>query len=136
MINSFLARRLLITALAVCLAAPLVAGAAADTVREVMEQLTIPASTAIFDVADAPKSDTEWATLRGHVATLAEGGRLLTTGDRVRDRGEWLVQAQAHIDAIARLSKAIEGRNFDAMLEAGDALAVTCENCHAKYLAK
>jgi hypothetical protein len=134
-INTPLRRMFSIAVLAGCVAAsPLLADGAADTVREVMNRMTIPASTAIFDISEPPKSDAEWKAAERHGVALIEGANLLLTGDRVRDDGEWMAQARAHRDAAIAVATAAGSHKFEALLEASDALALTCVNCHKSYL--
>lgn len=112
------------------------APAAPRTVLEVMVRMTVPASAAIFDVGEAPKTDAQWKALRAHAVTLMDTGPLLLAPGRARDQGEWANQVRTHVDAAGRVAKAAEARNFDALLAASDAVAETCVTCHKGYLAK
>lgn len=50
-----------------------------------------------------------------------------------RDRVTWSKLARTLIDAGVVALKAIDARNPEALLEAGDALEMTCEQCHERY---
>lgn len=106
------------------------------TVLEIMEDTVVPESTAIFDLVDPPSSPAVWNSAREHASHLKDTGDQMLAPSRVRDNGEWLVEVRAYLDANSRIIKAAETKNFDAFLEASDALAATCLNCHAKYLGK
>jgi hypothetical protein len=50
-----------------------------------------------------------------------------------RDRATWSKLARALIDAGLVALKAIDAKNPEALLEAGDAIEMTCEQCHERY---
>ncbi len=50
-----------------------------------------------------------------------------------RDRATWSKLARALVDAGLVALKAIDAKNADALLEAGDAIEMTCEQCHERY---
>jgi hypothetical protein len=106
------------------------------TVLQIMEQTVVPESTAIFDIAEPPKAAAEWTAARTHAVAIARTGELMLSPANSPDKGEWVAQVQAYVDAGNRLARAADAKNFDAFLEASDALAETCVNCHAKYLEK
>jgi len=49
------------------------------------------------------------------------------------DRTSWVNFAHALHDAGMTAFKAIEAKNADALLDAGEAIDTACENCHLKY---
>jgi cytochrome c556 len=105
------------------------------TTRQLMLEVVTPTSNAVFDVAiGEPDSDEAWEALAASARLLAESGNLLMIGDRVRDDDEWMVEAQAQVDAAVEALTAIEARNVDDIIASGDALYQTCESCHMRYL--
>jgi hypothetical protein len=106
------------------------------SVRQIMEALVVPASDAVFNVADPPADATAWAGIERQAAMLAEGGNLLLLGSRARDGQEWAESARALVDGAAKAATAAHDQNFDALVEASDAVYGTCVSCHATYLPK
>lgn len=105
------------------------------TVRELMEAMIIPASDALFDVPpEAPTDDAEWKRLRYNALILAESANLLLIGDRPRDREVWVRSARTLGDAALDALKAVDGRNIDALLDAGDRILGACTQCHDRHL--
>ena len=106
------------------------------SVRQIMEALIVPASDVVFNVADPPADATAWAGIERQAAVLAEGGNLLLIGDRVREGEAWAPSARALVDGAARAAAAARDKNFDALVEASDAVYGTCVACHATHLPK
>ncbi len=114
------------------------------TVKQLMAAAVSPSSEVLFDSVGtvvskdgveeiAPQSDEEWANVRNHAIILAESGNLLMMDARAKDRGEWMKNAQALIDAGVTALKAAEARSPAALLEAGGHLDAVCDQCHSKY---
>lgn len=116
------------------------AGAVAQpvaTVRQVMLGLTVPASDLLFQIADqVPEDDTGWETVIATAAMLAESGNLLLTAPRDIGQPEWREFAVQLVERSKDAMAAAGRHDVDAVLEAGNALYETCENCHLKYLPK
>ena len=132
------------TALIVVIIMGLAAGTAASqdanktapTVKHVMATMTVPASDVIFTAAsEPPKDEQQWVALRASAATLAESGRLLVTNDNKHD-AEWVKMARALVTEAEATFEAIDAKNPDALMQAGDSLYLTCETCHARYMAQ
>ncbi len=113
-----------------------IAGAAAANVavKDVIDAMVIPPSDALFNVGrQTPESYDEWSALRNQAVILVEAGRALTIEDRSRgatwDRlsEEMSAAGQGAIDAI-------DARNVDGLLDAGNALMDACTSCHIEYL--
>lgn len=105
------------------------------TIREIMENFTIPSSNAVFEAqSEPPKEADRWAALRSHGLTLAESANLLLLPGRARDTGEWVTFATAMRAGAQAVIKAAEAKDADAFSSASDRLYESCENCHAKYL--
>ena len=64
---------------------------------------------------------------------LAEAGNLLMMEGRAVDKGEWIKMSQAMIDAAKVALKATEAKSADAVLDSGDAINQSCDNCHQRY---
>src|ERR1700722_5935424 len=70
------------------------------TVHQIMVGIVAPASDVVFKVATAgPKDDKEWAAVQNSALTLAEAGNLLMIPGRAKDKGEWMKNAKALLDA-------------------------------------
>lgn len=106
----------------------------------------------------APETDAEWEALRGHAITLLEATNLLLMEGRLvaapgsrsempgvdlepeqieallaQDRGAWnAFVGGLHTTGTAVLA-AIDSKNVDGLLVAGDELDLACENCHTRY---
>jgi len=105
-----------------------------------------------------PKTDEDWANVRRRAVTLIEATNLLIMEGRAvarpgeksenpgielgpeeiekviaSDRTSWVNFAHALHDAGMTAFKAIEAKNADALLDAGEAIDTACENCHLKY---
>jgi hypothetical protein len=105
-----------------------------------------------------PRTDEDWATVRNHAVRLVEASNLLLIeGRRVaadthksefpgielepaqiqelidKDRATWVKLAGALHDAAMPALKAIEAKNAEGLLDAGEGIDVACENCHLKY---
>ena len=114
------------------------------TVRQIMTQLTSPASEVVFSAVltvsspagvenIAPKDDEEWQKVVDNAAMLVESGNLLLMGDRVQDQGDWIKMTHALIEASIVSMKAAKAKDVDALYDSFDGLYLSCENCHLKY---
>jgi hypothetical protein len=106
------------------------------TVLDVMLGTTVPASTAIFDVTEPPKTPAEWQALAKHATAIIDSGALLLAPSRARDKGQWVTEVRRHVEDATRVVKAAEKKDFDAYLAASDSLAESCVNCHKVYLSR
>ncbi|HAK56805.1 MAG TPA: hypothetical protein DCP38_15200 [Acidobacteria bacterium] len=105
------------------------------SVMQLMDAMTIPASNAVFNVGrQPPETDEEWSALALSAVVLAESGNLLLIRDRARDEAAWTEASQAMVEAGAAALGAVEARDVDALLDAGDVVFGSCEACHATYL--
>jgi hypothetical protein len=89
----------------------------------------------LFQLSDnVPKDDAGWDRIVATAAVLAESGNLLLAGPRDLKQPEWTQLAQAMVarakDAMAAAAK----HDVDAVLEAGNGIYESCENCHNKYM--
>jgi len=96
--------------------------------------MIIPASNALFDVGrQAPESDEEWLALRKQAVILVEAGRALTIDSRSRGIA-WDNWSEALSAAGQSAINAIDNRDADGALDAGNALIETCTDCHLQHL--
>jgi len=114
------------------------------TVRQIMRGIVAPAATVVFESVSttvsangieekAPKTDEEWFAVGSSAAALVESGNLLVIGNRAVDRQEWLTMSRAMADAGRAALKAVEAKNAEGILEAGEQINTSCDNCHQKY---
>ena len=103
-------------------------------VKDVIDAMVIPTSNALFDVGRAaPESEEAWLALRNQAVILAEAGRALTVAGRSRGE-EWDASSQAMSAAADNAVKAIDSRDVDGVLDAGNVLIEACSGCHGRYL--
>ena len=106
----------------------------------------------------APKTDDEWKAVRRHAVTLVEASNLLIMpGRRVARPGEpagdpkidlppeeiqklvdgdlarWVRLAHGLHDAASTTLKAVDARDVNGLLAAGEGLDAACEACHKTY---
>ena len=107
---------------------------AVATVKQLCQGVITASSDALFNVGrEAPSSDYEWTVLHNDALMLAESGNLLMIGGRARDADEWMVMSQELVDAGVVAVEAVEARNTEHVLAAGDQIVVVCEKCHEPY---
>ena len=105
-----------------------------------------------------PETTDDWAALRHHAVMIAEATNLLIVEGRriaapesrselpgvdlhpnaiqalvTEDWESWTVLARGLHEASATVLDAVDARDLDALLTAGAALDVACENCHSRY---
>ena len=114
------------------------------TVRQVMLGIVGPSAATVFDAVSttvtgtgieekARKTDEDWARVGAEGASLADAGQLLMTESRAVDRGDWIKMSQQMIDAGLATLKATEAKDKDGVLNAGEPLNASCDNCHQRY---
>lgn len=106
----------------------------------------------------APQTDEEWKNVRRHAIPILEamnlllmpGRKVARPGEKVEnpkvelsperiqtliddDRESFVKLAHGLHDAMTVAIKAIDGKNADALFDAGDGIDKACENCHLKY---
>jgi hypothetical protein len=125
-------------------AAPAISVTPVASIKQIMKGIVGPASTAVFNSVsttvsikgieeEAPQTDAEWEALGNSGAALSESGNLILIGGRAIDNGDWVTQTQAMIEAGKAVLKATQEKNPMKVLEAGEALNASCDNCHRKY---
>jgi hypothetical protein len=109
----------------------------ATTVKQVMVNMTIPASEVIFDAAaDPPQTAERWEAVRKSAATLAESGQMLQTTGIAKDTGTWIEMAQEMVNQAQATLKAANAKDAGALSAVGDRVYVTCDTCHKRYMDK
>ena len=114
------------------------------SVKQIMKGITGPAATIVYNAvgetvtskgteARAPHTDEEWEAVGNAAAALIESGNLLMMGTRVVDRGEWLKQSQALVEAGKEALKAVQAKNAEGVFAAGEPVNLSCDNCHRRY---
>jgi hypothetical protein len=125
-------------------AAEVPAPVAIASIKQVMNGITMPAATAVYNAVGtivnaegvketAPQNDEEWAALASQAAALVESGNLLLMGNRLVDNGDWVTITRTMIEKGQLAIKAAEGHDKEGILDAGSAINETCDACHAKY---
>jgi len=114
------------------------------SVKQIMKGIVAPAATAVFNSVSstvtakgteekAPQTDEEWEALGNTAAALIESGNLLLMGSRAVDKGDWVTQSQALIEAGKAVLKATQAKSTEQVLASGEALNMSCDDCHRKY---
>ena len=114
------------------------------TVKQIMSGVVAPSATSIWDsvattVSAAgidekmPRTDEEWVSVATSAAVLADSAGMLLASGRAVDTGDWPKMAQAMAAAAAKALKAAEAHSTDGILEVGDEINQTCDNCHERY---
>jgi len=104
------------------------------TVKDVMLGLTIPNSDFIWGVEEEPTDDLGWAEIRLNAIMLAESANLLLAEGRAREGDTWASQASALATAARVTISAVDSKDFDGVIDSGEAIYNTCESCHTVYL--
>lgn len=114
------------------------------SVKQIMQGIVGPAADRVFASVkytetlkgreeQVPHTDAEWQAVGNDAAALVESGNLLLMKGRRVDAGEWIRMSQMMIDAGRIVLRAAEARSPDKVLEAGEALNVSCDTCHQRY---
>ena len=114
------------------------------SVKQIMDGIIAPSARVVFDAVSTivdgtgihenqPRTDGEWEAVGASAAALIEAANLLMMGERAIDRGDWLKMSRAMADAGGAALKAAEAKNPEGILEAGEVVNETCDNCHQRY---
>ena len=120
------------------------AAAPVARVKQIMRGIVGPSANVVFESVSttvsaagieekAPKTDSEWAEVGSSAAALVESANMLTIGPRAIDRTEWVQMSKAMADAGMTALKATEKKDAAGVLAAGEAINMSCDNCHRKY---
>ena len=114
-------------------------------VSQIMKGTVGPSSDVVFGAVEIdldakgtherkPETDAQWEAVRNSAITLMETGNLLMMPGRARDRGVWMEQSRALVEAGALAAKAAEAKNARALLDAGHSINLSCDGCHNRYM--
>lgn len=87
----------------------------------------------------APANDADWHELEHAAVTLAAAGNTILLGGSGPDDAKWVDETdwesltQAETDAALDALLAIDNKDLNALLTAGDSLTDTCEACHMAH---
>ncbi|MEQ1759821.1 MAG: cytochrome c [Vicinamibacterales bacterium] len=120
--------------------APVVDYTPAVPLVEMMVYVVDTHANEIWDAAmTPPKTDAQWKALNRAAVVLAASGSLTKLSGNGADdqkwtaQGDWIRHSQALSDAGATVVKAVQAKDPAALSTAGDALVVSCINCHREY---
>jgi len=115
-------------------AAPEVPDRPVSAIKQLMLSSVVPASNAVFAVAnEAPKDTAGWLTVEKNARALAQNGRQLLQMSPPNGE-EWLKQARLLFDAASEAAAATTASDADKVSDAGNAIYETCAACHKIYL--
>ena len=114
------------------------------SVKQIMQGIVGPAADRVFASVkytetlkgreeQVPHTDAEWQAVGNDAAALVESGNLLLMKGRRVDDGEWIRMSQMMIDGGRIVLRAVAAKSPDKVLEAGEALNVSCDTCHQRY---
>ena len=114
------------------------------SVKQIMKGIVSPAAMTVFSSVSTtvsikgieerqPRTDDEWEMVGNAAAALIESGNLLMMGTRTIDKGDWVKMAQALIDAGRKTLNAVKEKSPESVLESGEAVNTSCDNCHRRY---
>jgi hypothetical protein len=114
------------------------------SVKQIMKGIVGPAAMVVFNSVGTtvsakgteektPHTQEEWDVVGNSAAALIESGNLMLIGSRAVDKGDWLKQSQALIEAGKVALKAVQDKNADQLLASGEAVNTSCDACHLKY---
>jgi hypothetical protein len=114
--------------------------------KQLMEWVVDPAADVIWDSVKTiytsegvkeirPQTDEQWDNVRNGAATLVEAGTMLMIEARARDNKEWMAAARRLSGTAGKALKAAQGKDLDALFEAGEAIYHACSACHQRYAA-
>lgn len=108
------------------------------SVLEVMENVITPATNILWG-ADDPQTDEEWQALDNAATTMVSITSFLKHGGNGPSDQDWVSQPTWQALTIAmdiaslQARQAIKDKDFEALLEAGNAIYDPCEVCHLQY---
>lgn len=115
--------------------APTGAEAAPSPLRNLMLQRIVPTSDVVFRVgADEPADAAAWQRVQQAAQALADAAVQLQQAGPGDGDAVWRDSAQALVVAATAAAEAAGRNDVDAVLEIGNDIYTTCENCHATHL--
>lgn len=129
-----------------------------DPAADAVWESVVTEVTAEGVVERVPETDEDWAALRGHALVLVESTNLLLVPGRAvaapgsrselpgvdlepeqieallaEDRPAWDLFVEGLRQSGLTVLDAVDRRDVDALLVAGDGLDLACENCHIRF---
>lgn len=106
------------------------------TMSELMLDIIVPASNAIFYVGhNEQKTEKDWIDLRRSALMLAESANLLMSENLARDKDRWMKDAGLLLEAGSKAFRAAKGRDLESLKALNDELYEACQSCHEHYRA-
>jgi len=114
------------------------------TVKQVMQGIVVPASTALYNAVSTtvtdkgteevfPRNDREWEIVGSKAMALVEAANLLKVEGRARDHGDWMRMSDAMNTAAMLAYRATQKKSIEALLASGEVLNNSCDSCHRNY---
>lgn len=110
------------------------------TLNQMMVSIVDMNSHQIWDAEQAPpKSDADWGNLEHAAVSLAAAGHLtMVSGNGPKDQqwttqADWAKYSEAVSQAGVMALGAVNAKNVDGLRAAGDALVMSCINCHREF---
>ena len=114
---------------------PAIGQQASNNVLQLMKSTVVPASDTVFAVGKrAPDTPQEWGAVENGAARLIDAAKSLAAQPPPAAGGNWEKYSKAMSDGASTALKAAQARNVDAVLDAGDVLYTSCEDCHRQYM--
>jgi PBP1b-binding outer membrane lipoprotein LpoB len=82
---------------------------------------------------NAPKTDEDWKKYEHAAIGLVQTSKLLMTSHLAKDQGKWKEESQKLVDTASVIRKAVNEKNRDAVIEAGNKMNDDCSSCHKLY---
>jgi PBP1b-binding outer membrane lipoprotein LpoB len=82
---------------------------------------------------NAPKADEDWKKYEHAAIGLVQTSKLLMTSHLAKDQGKWKEESQKLVDTASVIRKAVNEKNRDAVIEAGNKMNDDCSSCHKLY---
>jgi hypothetical protein len=120
------------------------AAAPVASVKQIMQGIVAPASSAIYNAVSTtvtekgteevfPKSDRDWELVGSDAMALVEAANLLKVDGRALDSRSWMRLSDEMNTAAMVTYRAAGKKDVEALLAAGEVLNNSCDNCHRNY---
>ena len=108
------------------------------SIMEIMESIITPITNTLWAAQD-PKTEEEWKELEDAAIAVIAAGSLINLGGTGQNDNEWIkepawqayskIMTNAGMDAL----KAIRSKDIGKLVETGEPLYISCEECHLKF---
>jgi hypothetical protein len=120
------------------------AAAPVASVKQIMQGIVAPASSAIYNAVSTtvtekgteevfPKSERDWELVGSDAMALVEAANLLKVDGRALDSRSWMRLSDEMNTAAMVTYRAAGKKDVEALLAAGEVLNNSCDNCHRNY---